>query len=259
MTRAGISTIWALAAWVLVSAPGAAVVDSSRFDTVVIDAGHGGGDSGALGLRGTQEKTLVLQIAQGMAERLREGGLQVVLTRRDDVFVPLERRFAIANDAGGDLFVSIHANASTDASAHGPEVYFYAAEATDESAKRVAKRENRALRGESPSEDATADPVLAILGDLKRTAFSEESVRFARIAEIELSRLRDVPSRGVKQAPFVVLNGLMPAVLVEVGFLSHPSDEQWMRSRSGQRQVVSALVKAVLAYGRAFEKKWQAQ
>ena len=228
-----------------------------RFDTVVIDAGHGGDDAGALGRSGLAEKDLVLGLAKQLRAELARGGLRVVMTRVDDTFVSLEERFAIANDARGDLFVSIHANASLDPTAHGSEVYYYASVASDEDAGRLASRENAALRASALNASVAADPVLAILGDMKRGAYDEESARFARLAEVGLARMSSNTTRGVKQAPFVVLSGQMPASLVEVGFLTHSGEEKRMRSKSGQKQIVAALKGAVLEYGRSFNKKWE--
>ncbi len=228
-----------------------------RFDTVVIDAGHGGEDAGALGASGLVEKDLVLRLAKRLRGELSRRGLKVVMTRVDDTFVSLEERFAIANDARGDLFVSIHANASPDTGVYGSEVYFYASIASDEDAGRLASRENAALRASALDTGGATDPVLAILGDMKRGAYEEESARFARLAESELAGMRSSHSRGVKQAPFVVLNGQMPASLVEVGFLTHKGEEKRMRSTSGQDQIVAALAGAVLEYGRSFDKKWE--
>ena len=230
-----------------------------RFDTVVIDAGHGGDDSGALGRSGLVEKDLVLHLAKELRRELSRRGLQVVMTRQGDTFVSLEERFAIANDARGDLFVSIHANASSDSPADGSEVYFYASIASDEDAGRLASRENAALRASVLEAGGGADPVLAILGDMKRGVYEEESARFARLAESGLARVRSSHSRGVKQAPFVVLNGQMPASLVEVGFLTHSGEEKRMQSKSGKKQIVAALTGAVLEYGKSFDKKWEAR
>jgi len=226
---------------------------------VVIDAGHGGDDAGALGAGGLVEKDLVLHLSNQLRRELKRRGLRVVMTRADDTFVSLEERFAIANDARGDLFISIHANASRDSAAHGSEVYFYATVASDEHAERVASRENAALRASALAAGVPPDPVLAILGDMKRGAYEEESERFARLAESGLAKLSSSSSRGVKQAPFVVLGGQMPATLVEVGFLTNRGEEKRMKSSKGQEQIVAALTNAVLEYGRSFNKKWEAR
>ena len=119
-----------------------AEVSKERFDTVVIDAGHGGEDTGARSPDGLSEKDVVLEVTQRLAGRLRKSGLNVALTRSGDEFVPLEVRTAIANEAGGDLFISIHANSARNTKAHGIETYFVSLEASDEGAKQVAERAN---------------------------------------------------------------------------------------------------------------------
>ena len=185
---------------------------NDRFDTVVIDAGHGGDDSGARGPGGHLEKDLVLDLARLLSNRLRAEGLRVVLTRRSDTFVPLETRTAIANDARGDLFISIHANAAQDAEVRGTETFFLSLEASDEYARQVAMRENASFPGASQSVVPVDDPLVAILGDMIANEHSWESNAFARMAQAKLGGIHPEGSRGVKQAPFVVLMGVqMPA------------------------------------------------
>ncbi len=223
---------------------------SDVFDTVVLDAGHGGEDTGARGAGGTLEKDLVLRVAHSLAERLRAAAVRVVMTRSRDVFVPLEERTAIANDARADLFVSIHANAAEDHGIHGTETYFLALDASDESAARVATRENEAFGQATGGIAAVNDPFIALIGDLNATEHLQESGRLARAiqGELEAAPLR---SRGVKQAPFVVLTGIqMPAALVEIGFVTSPPDESTLKSAAGSRAVVRALERAILEYGR---------
>jgi len=132
----------------------------------VIDPGHGGQDEGAKGPGGALEKDVVLDVGRRLAEALEEEGLRVVMTRRADEFVSLEKRTYIANDARGDLFVSIHANAANDTSIRGTETFFLSLEATDEAARRVAERENQAFGAAVPLPRAADDPLVAILGDL---------------------------------------------------------------------------------------------
>jgi len=141
---------------------------TGRFDTVVIDAGHGGQNQGARGTGGLLEKDLVLDVTLRLAKRLEGRGIEVVLTRRDDRFVSLEERTSIANDARGDLFISIHANASRDQNARGIETYFVSLEASDEGAQRIANLENQAFEGSGVAKIAK-DPLLGILGDLIAT------------------------------------------------------------------------------------------
>jgi len=227
-----------------------------RFDTVVIDAGHGGDDEGARGPRGGMEKQLVLDVAHRLAGLLRDRGLRVVMTREDDRFVPLETRTAIANDARGDLFISIHANAARDPGIRGNETYFLSLDASDDSAQRVAARENAAFGDEGRAGGATGDPLIALLGDMIANLYSRESSEFAGMAQDKLALIDPARSRGVKQAPFVVLMGMqMPAALVEIGFITNRADERDLQSEGGRGGIVSALANAVLEFGRRFDAR----
>jgi N-acetylmuramoyl-L-alanine amidase len=244
-----------LAAIALATAAAADAPEVDRFDTVVLDAGHGGEDEGAKGARGALEKDVVFEVAARLAALLRERGLRVVLTREADRFVPLERRTAIANDARGDLFLSIHANAAPDRAARGVETYFLSLDATDEAAARVAERENGAFRAAGGSA-AALDPLVTILGNLMRSEHLSESNAFARMAHASLAGGDARSSRGVKQAPFVVLVGLqMPASLVEIGFLTNAADEARLRRREGREAVAAALAAAILDYGRRHDAR----
>jgi len=231
-------------------------IDRDRFDTVVIDPGHGGEDEGARGMRGLVEKDLVLDVAGRLATRLRAQGLRVVMTREDDATVPLETRTSIANDAGGDLFVSIHANAARVRRARGVETYFVALEASDAEARRVAARENRAFDS-APEFPAHDDPMVALLGDLIATEHVQESQVFARLAHEELAGAEaDAATRGVKQAPFVVLMGVqMPAALVEIGFVSNPRDAAELGSEERRASLARSLARAVERFGRRYDAK----
>jgi N-acetylmuramoyl-L-alanine amidase len=230
------------------------VVD--RFDTVVIDPGHGGEDEGAKGPNGVLEKDVVLDVGRRLAEELEDAGLRVVLTRSSDEFVSLDKRTHIANDARGDLFVSIHANAAKDVSIRGTETFFLSLEATDEAARRVAERENQAFATALPLEGASDDPLVAILGDLIATEHLKESQEFSRLAQAQLAQIDPNASRGVKQALFVVLSGVqMPASLVEIGFITNGRDEGKLRSRRGRRSIASALAAAVLEFRRRYDAR----
>lgn len=226
-----------------------------RFHTVVIDPGHGGEDDGALGPTGLAEKDVVLDVAKRLAAKLRAHGLRVVLTRRSDRFVPLERRTEIANDARGNLFLSIHANAATDHAVRGVETYFLSLKASDESARELADRENQAFRKAGVPADSADDPLVSILGDLMVTQHLEESDEFARIVQRDLTPAK-APSRGVKQAPFVVLMGLqMPAALVEIGFITNPKEEARLRTTRLRSRIADELARAVLAFRRLYDAK----
>jgi len=226
-----------------------------RFDTIVLDAGHGGEDDGARGARGLVEKELVLDVVKRVAAGLRKHDLRVVMTRDDDRFVPLEERFAIANDARGDLFVSIHANATKNTSVRGVETFFLAVDASDEDARRVASRENEAF-GEAKGLRDLSDPLSAILGDLIVSDYMNESNEFARLAQRGLAAEDPRNSRGVKQAPFVVLQGVqMPSSLVEIGFVTNAEEEKYLRTSRARDRIAKALVAAVLEFGEHFDAR----
>jgi N-acetylmuramoyl-L-alanine amidase len=212
--------------------------------TVVVDPGHGGSDFGARGPAGAREKDLVLAISLRTREALAARGIRVVLTREEDAFVTLAERTEIANRARADLFLSIHANSAPDPEARGSETYFLSADASDEEALRTAQAENAVFSQEGAVADS-ADVVGSILGDMIRADHHQRSSRVAAAIQRGLAKL-PAPSRGVKQAPFAVLSGVnMPAVLVEVGFLSHPDEERRLRARDRQTELARALAEAV--------------
>jgi N-acetylmuramoyl-L-alanine amidase len=226
-----------------------------RFDTIVIDAGHGGEDDGARGSSGLQEKDLVLDVARRLAAKLRDDGFEVVMTRDADTFVALEERFAVANDARGDLFVSIHANAARDRDARGTETFFLALRASDVEAEQVAERENAAFGSAGRAESVSDDPLVAILADMTANEYQRESEVFAKGAQSHLAS-GDPHARGVKQALFVVLQGVqMPSALIEIGFLTQPEDERSLRSGPGRERIVAALARAVIEYGRRYDER----
>jgi N-acetylmuramoyl-L-alanine amidase len=242
----------AAGALALLPLPGASQPRPERFDTVVIDAGHGGENHGARGAGGLLEKDLVLDVTLRLAKRLEARGIDVVLTRRDDRFVPLEERTSIANDARGDLFISVHANASRTRKARGIETFFVSLEASDEAAQRIANLENQAFGGSQVAKIAE-DPLLGILGDLIATEHLVESQEFARLVQ---GRLASSRSRGVKQAPFVVLMGVqMPAALVEIGFLTNPADERDLRSSTERDRLAEGLAGAVGEFAERYDAR----
>jgi N-acetylmuramoyl-L-alanine amidase len=219
----------------------------------VVDPGHGGEKDGAIGPTGVREKDLALQIARRVAARLRASGGKVVLTRSSDVAVGLAQRAAAANAIGADLFISIHLNAMPGparARTHGVETYFLSADASDASATAVAARENADRLVGEPAPGA--DPVAGILQDLADTDALAESSRLAQALHEHLVAGLAAADRGVKQAPFYVLAGArMPAVLVEVGFVSHAAESQRLASAAYQEKVARAIGDGVLAWRKA--------
>lgn len=226
-----------------------------RFDVIVVDAGHGGEDHGARGRFGLVEKAVVLDVAQRVERRLRAEGLRVVMTRSDDRFVSLDERTALANGAGADLFLSIHANASAARGAHGIETFFASLEATDDAARDLARTENLAF-GEDAQPPAPDDPLLAILGDMAATEHLVESQEFARMTQERIATVESARSRGVKQAPFVVLMGVrMPAVLVEIGFLTHADEERALASDEERDRLAAGIADAVGHYRARYDAR----
>ena len=225
---------------------------------VMVDPGHGGRDPGARGPRGTREKDVVLSVARKVAERLREvPGIEPVLTREEDRFIPLAERSRMAVKSGADLFLSLHANAARDRSARGFETYFLG-EARTEWAREVAMRENSAARYEDRDGASATEEVQVILANMDLNLFREESSYLAGTVQNALRRRVSVPDRGVKQNIFLVLanaGGSMPAVLVEIGFLSNPDSERRLRAEEGQDAIAEAVAEAVQRYFRERERR----
>jgi N-acetylmuramoyl-L-alanine amidase len=213
---------------------------------IVIDPGHGGHDPGATG-KGVTEAAVVLDIALRLEKLLAEvEGLEVVLTRRSDDYVPLQERTAIANREGADLFLSIHANASSSLQANGIETYFLNF-ATTSTAAAVAAREN-ASSGQTMA--ALPDVVKAIALNNKLDE-SRDFATFVQRSMIERLRgtNRNVRDLGVKQAPFVVLVGAaMPSVLAEISFLTNAQEVRLMRGTAYRQRIAEALFDAIRKY-----------
>ncbi|MEX2572214.1 MAG: N-acetylmuramoyl-L-alanine amidase [Gemmatimonadota bacterium] len=221
---------------------------------VVIDAGHGGVDPGARGPSGTLEKTVVLDIARRLEALLRaDPSYDVRLTRTTDTLVPLADRPRFANlwrerkgTSPPSLFISLHANAHRQRSVRGVETYFLSEALTDD-ARRVAAFENAAQRFEesAPSDD----PLGFILTDLRQNHYLRESSEGAALIQRRLASFHPGPDRGVKQAGFVVLEGaFMPAVLVELGFISNPEEEALLSSAAHQDRLAGELARAVFDF-----------
>jgi N-acetylmuramoyl-L-alanine amidase len=218
-----------------------------KIGRIVIDPGHGGYDQGTMGPGGLLEKDLVLSLARDLQKMLREKlGAEVILTRNNDTFVPLEERTEIANRHRADLFISIHANSSRRRSVSGVETY-YLDFAKTESEREVAAREN-----------ASTDNNVRDLEDLvKKIAQADKSAESRELASIVQKKLysgvrRLLPStqdRGVRSAPFVVLIGAnMPSVLVEVAFISNPRDERLLKRKANQALLAKALFSGIESY-----------
>jgi len=229
-------------------APMAAATGGIR--KIVLDPGHGGKDPGALGFGGSSEKDIVLSIAKKLAAKLKnEMGIQVVLTRKNDRFVALENRTAIANAEDADLFISLHMNASVNGEAKGIETY-YLDNTSDEAALRLAARENGTSR-------KNISDLQFILSDMTQNMKLEDSISLAhRLQKSAVSGmakpLGEVKDLGVKRALFYVLVGArMPSVLVEMFFVTNRSEGRAMSQASVQDAMVEALMRGIQDYAQA--------
>ncbi len=222
-----------------------------EFDRVVLDPGHGGRDPGAIGPSGTYEKDRTLEIALLVRDILavRRPDLEVVMTRTTDEYVSLGERTRLANAQRADLFVSIHCNAANRNSARGIETFFLSTARTDE-ARAVEMLENSVADIYGEDEPVPTDPLSFLLADMAQSIYQERSSSLAvTIQESLAGAWGELPDRGVKQAGFYVLRGaLMPAVLVEVGFISNPEEETLLRSLDFRLGTAEAIVDAILAF-----------
>ncbi|WP_456442467.1 N-acetylmuramoyl-L-alanine amidase family protein [Psychroserpens sp.] len=219
---------------------------------VVLDAGHGGGDSGNLG-SGYKESEIALKIVLTVGKKLEENDdIKVIYTRKEDKFVTLRGRAKIANDAGADLFVSIHCNAH-NSSAHGTETFVLGLHANQRNFE-IAKKENEVIFLEADYEKHYEgfdpnSPESMIGITLMQEEYLEQSIRLARLVEDSFKDKRKRNSRGVKQAGFWVLhNTYMPSILIETGFLTYKKEGAYLNSRNGQTKMSSSIIEAILAY-----------
>jgi N-acetylmuramoyl-L-alanine amidase len=219
---------------------------------IVIDAGHGGHDPGTL-TAGTNEARLVLDVALRLEKLLVKDGFDVVLTRRTDVFIPLEQRTAIANREGADLFLSIHANASRDPKARGIEVY-YLSFASNPEAEAVAARENSTSAG---GMHTLPSIVRAIALNNKLDESRDLAAMVQQSLTARLSKTNaGMRNRGVKKAPFVVLIGAqMPSVLAEIGFITNRQDAALIRTPAYRQKIAESLQAAVVQYQRSLKRQ----
>lgn len=219
----------------------------SKVRRIVLDPGHGGHDPGAVGHSGLQEKDVVLSIGLKLRERIKEElGLDVVMTRSTDVFIPLEERTAIANKVGADLFVSIHANAAPNRNATGIETYYLNLAKTEKVAQLAAKENGTSLEKVSTLQ--------AILFDLMANYKLNDSAHLAdeiqkSIHKKAKTRYPETKNLGVKQGPFYVLVGAsMPSILTEVGFISNSSEETKLKDPEFHELLADGILEGVKGY-----------
>jgi N-acetylmuramoyl-L-alanine amidase len=219
-----------------------------KIGRIVIDAGHGGHDTGTIGPTGLMEKDLCLDVALRLGKIIQQRlpSADVVFTREDDSFIPLEHRTEIANEAKADLFISVHANSSQDRQARGIETYYLNFTGSSD-AMEVASRENAlSANGVHDLQD--------IVAKIARSEKIEESRDLATMIQDSLSKRmesinRGDRNRGVRKAPFVVLIGAdMPSVLAEISFLSNPNDEKWLKNPENRQRVADGLYRGIETY-----------
>ncbi|MCL1901841.1 MAG: N-acetylmuramoyl-L-alanine amidase, partial [Firmicutes bacterium] len=216
---------------------------------IVVDAGHGGEDPGAVGPNGTREKNINLSIAHELAKILRnDTDYEVIMTRGDDTFIPLVERTKIANDNKADLFVSIHCNANFNKSATGFEIYFLSEKATDEQSAATARLENSVIELEGkPSKKRSM--LQDMLWSMMVNEYINESSELGSFIAGETPGRLKIPNRGVRQANFYVLRGAqMPAVLVESAFISNYSDESKLNRKNFQVATADSIYEGIKKY-----------
>ena len=222
--------------------------------TIVVDPGHGGDNTGCMGYHGVYEKFVTLPIAEAVAETLRRRtDAEVLLTRQADVAMDLDARVAFAAEHDANLFVSIHLNAAPRPEAHGVETFFLATGAASrDAAALVAREQGSALPWGIGARDARHRIAEVIARDLQRQADHSLSERLAHHVQRALARALGTPDRGVKQAPFAVLRGTpCPAIVVEVGFLTHPEEGRALMRPRWHARIADAIAKAIVAYDRS--------
>jgi N-acetylmuramoyl-L-alanine amidase len=232
-------------------------VEKWKLNTVILDAGHGGKDPGAIGGNGTREKDVVLNIVHDLGTFIEHKwpDVNVVYTRKDDTFIPLHERGKIANRAGGKLFISVHCNATVNRTVHGSEVYILGVHKTKD-ALDVAMFENSVIRKEDDYQlqyKGFSEEHL-IMSSMAQNAFAKQSTLLAQDILKPVERVPHSASRNVRQAGFMVLwTPSMPSALVEVGYLSNPSEEKMLRDRQEQAKIAYGIFKGVEVYRKNYE------
>lgn len=218
---------------------------------VVIDAGHGGHDPGAVGANGTQEKDITLKMALLLGGMIQQkySDIKVVYTRKTDVFVELHRRAAIANENHADVFISIHCNAADNRTVYGTETFVMGLDKANQNIA-IVQKENASILSEKNYEVHyggfdPSSPEAYIIFELYQNLYLDQSAKFAAYIQDEFKNKLSRNCRGVKQAPFLVLwRTTMPSILTEIGFISNKEEEAYLASEKGQKELANALLNA---------------
>lgn len=226
------------------------ILSSVRLRRIVIDAGHGGQDPGAIGRTGLREKDVNLDIAKRLSNLLRGEGVEIVMTRNSDRFIPLSKRVEIANNSRADLFVSVHSNASRVRSLNGVEVY-YVSPSVNDSTRAYTAAGSAALNLDDTCFAGNSLNLKAILWDMIYTSARAESVELSRSICSSIGANLYARILGIKGARFEVLRGAhMPAVLVEVGFLSNYNEERMLKNSYYRQRVAESIVQGIHDYAK---------
>ena len=218
------------------------------FKKIVIDAGHGGGDPGAIGRSGLREKDINLDIAKRLVQLLRSSGVDVVMTRSTDKLIPLARRVEIANNAHADLFISIHTNANRVRSLSGFEVY-YVSPYLDDSKRALLAAQKAKPDFDSSCFASNSLDLKAMLWDMIYTYNRAESIDLARFICKTIDRDLNIRIIGIKGARFEVLREVrMPALLIEIGFLSNYNEERMLRNTYYRQRIVESIAEGINNY-----------
>jgi len=237
-------------------------IPTEKINFIVIDAGHGGKDPGAVSKTGVHEKNIALSISQLVETELKKHlkDVEIILTRKNDTFIELEKRTDIANSklkkGSNGIFVSIHLNASLSDKISGVETYYLSQTPTNEEARKTAALENESVRFETNRRKGSYQDIDYIEARMMTTQIQKESVMLANLIQKSLVKeLKDLKDRGVKKADFFVLRGvLMPAVLVEVGYMTNPSDLSKLTKKSYQESAAKAISNGILEFIEDYNK-----
>lgn len=238
--------------------------DKWIFDVIVIDAGHGGKDYGAIGVNNAIEKEINLGVALKLGKLIEEKmkNVKVVYTRNNDTFVELYKRGKIANENNGKLFISIHCNSTPkkNKNANGYEIYLLRPGRTEE-AIEISERENSVIKYEDdPKRYQKLTDENFILVSMAHSSYMKYSEKFSELLNKHFAQSIKINSRGVKQAGFYVLVGAsMPSVLIETGFISNPSDAQYLKSSTGQNEIAQAIFNAIGSFKTYYDTVFESE
>ncbi|NTV46615.1 MAG: N-acetylmuramoyl-L-alanine amidase [Chlorobiales bacterium] len=233
-----------------------------KLNAIALDAGHGGEDPGAIGFRGTYEKDVTLAVVQELGKLMEENwkDVKVIYTRNSDKFIQLDERGKTANRQNAKLFISVHCNASKNRRANGVEVYMLGLHKTD-AALDVSRRENAVISQETDYKtrykEFTEENLIMVT--MAQSAFSQQSQKLADLVNRHITDRTDQDDRGVKQAGFMVLwTPSMPSILIETGYISNPEEEEFLKSKAGQKKLAQAIFEGLKKYRVAYEAHRQA-